>query len=554
MRLETKDKTYLMTQDEYGKVYNQPVLIVAKTGGGKGLALEMYQEDYYNQDAVVISLCDFKQERETAFPMFEAEEPYHLNCLRAIGKKPERKPVKIYHPFVYGIPKGYLPKYNFYTISLKDLGDGEFSLLAETNLKNDLVLMLERASSQISREDGIYGFVDKLKSQLKGKSKKGKKIADWDNLGLETGGVGTAKELSRIGGCIKPFEELGFLTKDNSPYKLNWEEILNDQKHYHVFLTNFIDEKKYGKQIGFIILYLVQSIISNKVLMKKHVILSIPEIKNLVPLRPEGWKQFLGESFTKAISTLRSAGISIVADTQNWVGLSQEIKDVFKSNLLGELTGDDIEAITKKWGGLNKDYKEFFRKPDKRNTFVLMEMKDFQPFTIFLPSHMHKEPIPNKYNFENVYKRYNKKFPKEFPLVNYEGLVKEMKEIAKNEKNKFIEKDKKRKAEEELEEQKKIEQKESKKSENQIVEKKIEKVKETNEKIDKIKMKLCYDMHRENPEMPFREIARELTKKGYEGLKTHNSVIKNIEKYEKILQEEQVKDFADKFLEENIQS
>ncbi len=39
MRIETSDKTYLSIKDEYGNIINQPILVVAKTGGGKGLCI-----------------------------------------------------------------------------------------------------------------------------------------------------------------------------------------------------------------------------------------------------------------------------------------------------------------------------------------------------------------------------------------------------------------------------------------------------------------------------------------------------------------------------------
>jgi len=544
MRIDTSaDKIFLSTKDSYGNIINQPILVVAKTGGGKGLALQMMGEDYHNQGCIVIGLCDPKQEVELGFAMFEPEIQYHLDGLKRIAKKPEAKKVKLYHPFSFQIPTEYLPEYNFYTIPIKELGDGEWSLLAETKSKSDAVAILQRASSEISNNDGLYGFTDKINSLVKGNIKKGKKVADWSNFGFPTGS-GTATELKKIGGYLSQFEEHGFLSSRNSRYNLDWDKIFEDQEHYHIFVTNFIEDTRYKKVIGFIILNLVQSIIRNKGNLKRPLVILIPELKNLAPFKAEGFQQFLAEVFTFAISTLRSAGISIVGDTQNWTGLSKEIKDVFKTTLLGELTGDDIEEVCKKWN-LGKEYKSFLRFPPKKNSFVIAESDHFQPFTFYLPSQMHKEPIPKVYDFKNMYKKHAIKDKEKYPLKNYKELIKEIREIYDKEKKKYAEKYKKQELEEEKEEQKKVDEKESKSTEKEKVSTKIEKIKGKENQIKEVLEKLCYEAYLESGS--YRKVADKFKEKG---IKTHVTAKKYVENYLKKLNQENSKDFEEKFVEE----
>jgi hypothetical protein len=543
MRIETSDKTYLSIKDEYGNIINQPILVVAKTGGGKGLCMEQLAEDYHNNNCVIIAIADPKQNCELAFQMFKPQEEYHLNNLKAIGKPPREKKVKLYHPLITTIPSEYLPNYNFYTVPIKDLGDGEWSLLAETHSESDAVSILKRASAEISNEDGFYGFADKLKKIVKGSVKSGKKVADWDNLGFE-GGSGTQKDLGRIGGFLKAFETFGFLTKKNFKYNIKWEEILNDQEHYHVFVTNFIDRTKYKKIIGFVILNLIQGIIRNKKLLKKHLVILIPELKNLVPFKAQGFEEFLADIFTQAISTVRSEGISVIADTQVIGDIDKRTRDVFKVTLLGELTGNDIDEVSKKFGITGREYKEFFRKPPKRNTFIIAESDSFQPYTFFMPSAMHKEPIPEKYNFERMYKEHSRKDPETYPMKKYSEMVKEIKEEYKKEKAKYMEKDRKQREQEELEELRKQEEKESKSGEKVKVEEKIEKAKEIQDKSKEMIMKLCYEAYQELKS--YRKVAEKFRDMG---VKTHVTAKKYVDDYAKKLEQENSKSYEDEFVE-----
>jgi len=148
---QTGDNTYLSLKDEYGNVLNEIILIVAKTGHGKGLTAEAIIEEFHNVGYTIICLADPKKENELAYAQFLPEEPYHVRNLRIVGKRPGTKKVKLYHPFTFYIPKENLPPIQYYTISLKELGRSEWSMIAETSWDTDTIKLLLNASENIGR-------------------------------------------------------------------------------------------------------------------------------------------------------------------------------------------------------------------------------------------------------------------------------------------------------------------------------------------------------------------------------------------------------------------
>jgi hypothetical protein len=551
MRIQISDRSHLCSKDEYGEMIFETILVVGSTGSGKGLVDELIAEDDHNNGNLIIFIADPKQEIEAGFSMFYPEAKYHLNNLKAIGKAPGKKLVKLYHPFTFKIPKEYLPEYNFYTIPIKDLGKHEWGLIAETFSESEAVSLLMKASAEISNEDGIFAFAHYIQDAIKGKMKNRKRVADWKNFGVEAGS-GTMKELSRITNYIRPFQDNFFLSKKN-PNKnntnLNWKDILTDQEHYHVFVTNFLDFNTDDKIIGFTILYLLESIIRNKQYLKCPVTIICPELKNVVPFKPTGFREFLADSFTKVLSMIRSTGrgMKFVGDTQSWGNLDKSVKDVIRTTLLGQLSGNDIEEVSKKWV-LTREFKEFLRFPTKRNSFIIAESNNFQPFTFYLPSQMHKEP---KYNFFEMYRKHSAKDSATYPMKNYSQLIKDMRKEFKDEEDKFKKKVNKREQEEEAEEERIAKEKETKSSESIKVNEKVEKAKETIDKSKEMLKKLCWEMFNDESidkkERSYRKIAEKFRENG---VKTHVTAKNYIDYWQNKIDEEKLKSYEDKFIEE----
>jgi len=556
MRLaSTTNHTFLTLRDEYGRIMNGNILIVSKPGTGKTLATEGIAEKFQKNGYTVIIASDPKNELEFAFQMFEPEKnqsssEYHLKHLNIIGKSPGRQDIKIYHPFSFTLDNKPLPKINFFTVPLKDLGKHEWSLIAETGSENEAVSLLLKATEEINDNDGLYGFMHYISDSITGKSEKKRKKADPKNFYLPVGS-GTAKELSRITNYMQPFKKHYFLGKRNSPYNLNWKELLKDNKHYHVFSTKFMDKSKDEKTMQFITLYILESIIrtlnDSAETIKTKILIIFPEIRKQCPFtKLEGYKLFLALAIKNGMTTVRSVGrgVTTLSDSQVWGDIDKDIRNSATMTLLGELSADDIEELGKKWT-IKKEIKEHLKKPKKKNTFIWIDSDEDEPIYLFLPKAIHKE---EQYNFFEMYKWHNQLQPEEYPMVKYDKLIKDMKDSYREEEKKFKDKaNKKEFAEEQMELEKQAE-KEIKKTEATGIESKEKKIKELQNKTKEQVMKLCYDMYMDESIPKSERSYRKIGLKFGKNKKTAKDYIDN---YAKKLEQDNSKSYEDKFVEEN---
>src|SRR3990167_1308567 len=149
--------TYLTLKNEYGDIEESQTAIFARSGYGKGLLSEAIAETFHEAGYLILVLADPKGEIEYGFQMFEPEATYHLNELKKQGYLPERKPVKLYHPFTFNIPKNKkLPEITFFTLSLKDMGRREWSMISESTYDSDAIKLLLHGSDSITNSEGIY--------------------------------------------------------------------------------------------------------------------------------------------------------------------------------------------------------------------------------------------------------------------------------------------------------------------------------------------------------------------------------------------------------------
>jgi len=562
------NKNFLSIRDKDGEITNHQILVCASSGEGKGLALEGIAEKFHANGYTVICIADPKSEVELGFQMFEPKAPYHIKHLRGIEKTPGKQKVKLYHPFTFDIERKNIPNFKIFTIPLKELGRSECSLLAETKWESDSVTLLLKTIEEVSESAGLYDFIHAVSDFVKTGSKSKSRKADPKNFYLPVGS-GTAKELTRVSNYLQPFKRHYFLSRSNSPHKLNWKQIINDNEHYHVFTNYFMDETKDGKVMQFVILYLMQSIMRNKRYAKKPIVILTPELRDLCPFNAQGYKQFLAYAMKENYTKLRSSGkgISSISDTTFWEDLDKEIRGTFTANFFGKLTGDDIEAMGKKWG-IKREVKEKLRSPEAKNTFIWIDSKEEveDGIRIFLPKAMHGEP---KYSFNEVYAEHNEKEPLEYPMVNYSGMIDEMRKELTEEEKKFKNKAKKIEEEEIQEQLEKKAEKEMKKEEGSKVVTKEKKVKELENKNKENVMKMCYEMYYKPESYDLeikdkkkgtgsaRDIATKLTDMGFVGVRTHASVMKNIRLFketkqntEESVSEDETKDFEDEFIEE----
>ena len=478
--------------------------IYAKSGHGKGLASEGFAEEMHNKGYQIIVIADPKDEIEWAYAMFEPKASYHLKNLKKYSKKPSKKSVKLYHPFTFNIPKILLPDINFYTFSLKELGRKEWGILAETEWETDSMRSLLKTSRDISKDDGIYDFLHKMRDSIKGRTIKTEKRAfSYDkNLFYLDVRSGIAKSVTQIANYLEPFKEDYFLSKDSNPFKLNWKEILSDQKNYHVFFSKWILDEKLK---DFIVLALFTQIIKNKDYAKYPICIIIPEVRKLTPFKPQGHKIFLAICLKENKSTIRAMGkgISCITDSQSFSDVDKNVRESGNLTLFGELSTSDAESVAKSMN-YKRSIRDLLYQMDRgRGTFLIAYDEKMGTIIPWFPSHCHAEP---KYNFDYFLKRYEKEYPGK--MRRYTDIIEIMKKEYKEEENRIRDKIKRiEKLEKERLEKEKKEKEESKEKKERIDEK-IDKAREREFKSKKQVMKLVYEFKKDNPKISWRELGR----------------------------------------------
>lgn len=542
MQLKTEVNTYLSLKDDYGKFINFQCLIIGASGWGKGLVtsgmLSRMQEDC---KAIILCISDCKNEFELAYAMFEPREKYHLDHLRKIGKKPGKKNVKLYHPFTFSIPTNLIPEINFYTFSLKDLGRKEWGLIAETEWSTETISTLLQASQNISKNDGLYSFMNYVQNAVKGKKIGKTKKPDSKNFYLETG-TGSMKAVSEISRHLQSFRQHYFLSSDSCPLKLDWKKLLTDQENYHVFLYNWIDDEKIK---DFTVLALLEGVLRNKQYLKNPVVIAIPEIRKQCPFRPMGHKQFLSISIKDSLALMRSSGkgMSSILDSQVWSDISEEVRNSANVTLFGKISGGgDMEKIAKAFN-YKRDIRTQLSSPDYLNSYLLVGKEDMGGITPFFPEHMWAEP---HYRFTEIYKQ---ECPEK--MRDYKDIIEMMRKDLKDEENKIKDKIKKQDKRDKEEKERLAKEKESNSLESKFGEDKDKKIQELKDQSKLEKMKRCWEFRKENPELSLRKSAKKLGFPESSGNKTFK---KYVDQYQEILDKEKEKeddvDYEDKVLSE----
>lgn len=526
--------TYLSVKHKDGSVPNEIIFLYARSGYGKTLAMESIIEEYYRAGFVVLCLSDVKDKFEFGYAMFEPKRPYHLYRLKKDGKPIKTYPTKLYHPFTFNIPKEKLPEINFYGFSLKDLRRPEWSMICESESESDPIRILLNASNTIGNDVGLYRFLHSIEENIIGKKDEGRIRRDPKIFNLRTTG-GTSKSLQDVASYFLPFQKHLFLVPDNSPLKLDWKSILNDNEHYHVFGTRWIDDEKLKE---FTILCLLNQIIRSRDNTSKPCLIVIPEIRYLLPERPKGYKIFLSQGISKTLAIMRSkgeGGNSGLFDSQSWSEVEQSTRNSgTNKTFYGEISGGkDIENITKATR-MRPEVRNHLNKAEIDHTYYGKGIEDRGSWMFWLPGHMHSE---EEYD---LFKIYNQHFPDK--MKNYGDLVSNIKKSYLDEKNITDERLKKQaKQEREEREKKKLERQKNQEGKN-IVDERIEKIKEketqSKEKILERERIEAYNFYYNNPEESMRKSYRKVG----EYLNIDNKTAKKrIEEQEQVLRKESLK-------------
>jgi len=530
--------TYLSFKNKDGTISNEFIFIYAKPGFGKSLVLESGIEELHRAGCTIIILSDVKDEWELAYAMFPPKKPYHLMRLRKDGKPIETKEVLLYHPLTTNIPNKKIPEMNFYGFPLKNLGRSEWSMIAEAPWESDAVRLLLNASSNIKDSDGIYNFLHSIQEITIGK-KEGKEIKPDPKLFQLRIKGGVSKSLTEIASYFFPFRKHPFLTPNNSEFNLDWKEIMNDNHHYHVFGTCWLGDEKLKELC---ILALFNSILKNKAYAKKPIVIIVPEIRFLVPFRPEGYKKFLAQGMKSNISIMRNMGrgMHFFADSQVWSDVDDPVRNSATQSIYGQIGGNkDIENISKGIAQGKADFRKHLQSPEYPRSYLLQDDKEVNPWVFWLPGHCHAEP---EYSF---FEMYHQHFPEK--MKRYNGVIEKIKKQMKDEEEKIKERNKRIEKAAKEEKKKKLEEKEGVEKKDEIVEKKTEELKEERKKSKEQFMKLCYEKFYDES-LPKNE--RSYRKIGEKFELNHITVKNYIIEYKKILNEKNSEDFEDKIIDE----
>lgn len=471
------NRTYLSLKDKYNKINSFQLAIFSSSGWGKGLTTEAIVEDWKESTGgIVLIIADPKKEAEFSFVQYKPKERYHLDRLKLDGIIPKTHSCKMYHPFTENIPKYYLPEINFFTIPIKSMIRQDWSILAESSADTESIKLLLRVSEGLGRNDGLFNFLHEIERLSEGVASGKKFKRDPKNFGLRVRG-GSAKSVTEIAGLLSPFKRNYFLRKQTCPHVLNWEEILTDNESYHVFLSMWLEDEKLQH---FMVLNLINQILSNRHYAKKPILLVIPEVRVLCPRNPLGYKFFLSQAITKALSTIRSMGrgISSIVDSQNFEDTDDKIKGSATITLFGQLAPNDSERVAKAMQ-YKREIREQLQNMTHKNSYLIAGKEYQGAMRFFLPSHCHAE---EEYNWIEMYRKHG------LPMKRYTDLIKEMKNEFLDEIKVINEKTKKEiKEEKEIREQVKVNKQNNDSSSK-------EKYQEREDKDKNRLMKLCYEM------------------------------------------------------------
>lgn len=384
------------------------LLICASVGAGKTLASEQILHYYYRHGYTIISLSDQKDSLELAFSMFEPEAPYHLRKLKRLGCPIEAIPTKIYHPFTFNIPHHPLPPINFYTINIKTLNRTLLQFLAETNENKRSIQIIMETLENLKKNEGLHHLVyyaDEKTESTSQITRQGVRLrSDNPDDFYSRTKMGTEKTSSEINSYLKPFIKSYTLTPQSTDTNLDILDIMNDQKHYHIFTYKYEKDDRLKK---FYLLHNIEQIINHADQARHPILLYIGEIRHLTPNTNEGFNSYLAESLKQKFTIMRNMGkgFSIVTDTQVYRDVHPSIIDSMNENIFGRITSlKEIEFISKALRLTTQEVNllkslqvgEFIIKTTDQYT----DEPNLQKIHLFLPPAMHAEV---GYNFFQTY-------------------------------------------------------------------------------------------------------------------------------------------------------
>lgn len=472
-------------------VSNDQILIISKSGHGKSLAAEEMIEALHDLGYLIIVLTEKPgAPLEIGFANFKPNYKYHLDYLESQKKTPQEKKIKIYHPATINAPSHRdIPPIEFFTIPIRSISMQEITVLLEVEERNKGAIILNNAISKLGPEDNIYDLLWRAERSISsaGRKQSGIYIPHFDeDFHVKGSEAGSKTNIDEILSSFRPFLRDYCLSNDKGPFNLNWKELLSDQKHYHIFTYCYLDNKKTKY---FVVNWLLNQIDRYKEQKKHPICIYVPEAKVFLPIRSkEVYIAKTGLNFEEKLSTMRSSGISSVAESQGFFDLAEGYRGSVTELFFGALNTEDMERLSKVYR-IPIHVRERLNKIPRNHYY---RVESWREWPMIFPSHAHKE---EGQNFFTEYKKYH---PEQ--MRNYKEFVKTLKNIKKNEETKAMERASKiTKRMIELAEQRKIEEAQTKLA-SQTERGKKQELKAAAEQIGEEKKILIYRQSKLNPD------------------------------------------------------
>jgi hypothetical protein len=201
-------------------------------------------------------------------------------------------------------------------------------------------------------------------------------------------------------------------------------EVMNDQKHYHIFSQKWIKDKR---QRSFYINNLLQQIISHKDEAKHPILIVIEEVRVLLPEISTGFTPFLAKEIAENLAKMRNTGkgFSCLMTTQVYTQTHHEITAIAEL-VVGKLKSlREIDYISKTLH-LNSTETGILTSI-QTGEFVVRAKAEYdtepslQKIRMYLPPHAHNEVGTN------FFEVYENKYPEK--MRDYKDLIKEITKI-----------------------------------------------------------------------------------------------------------------------------
>lgn len=452
-------------------IENNMILICGVTGSGKSVFANLIAYLLKKLGYTIVYITEKESfELYNAFGILPITADYHIKNLMRQGLSPIIDDFKIYHAITFNMPfKEKLPPINWFSFSIKDVHSYGFSVMMTGDVDKQTVRVCESTKKQLDKNDNIWTFLEKVYKRIKAQDFD---LFSYDpeDMFLPIKTIGTEKTLSDIKDGISDFRHHFFLQPEDSKYNLDMIEVLNDNKHTHLFSTKWIPEKKIKQFCTLeIAIKIDKALGSGKV--KHPVCVMIEEAENEFPeSKKTNFEEITCKFFINLMRRIRQKGM-VVSTSQNYFSTDKDFRKACNQKFLGILSKEDKQTLAKDFYYLwKKDQMDALGRLGK-GQFVWWEEVERTEIASIIQAHL--PPFANAEEGEDFIEKYREFYPEKC-VQNYKiyNEIKELRDSIEKERKLLL------KEMEKSERQKAKEREEAKQKKTEELKEEVKKVKE----------------------------------------------------------------------------